>query len=566
MYWCSGALTFMTQQEALDILKMGHNVFLTGSPGSGKTFLLNQYIKHLRSHGVEVAKTASTGIAATHMNGMTIHSWSGMGIKDKLDQRDFNDLLTNKRYINRFENTNVLIIDEVSMIHAHSLDLVDQIAKAFKKSAKPFGGMQVVLCGDFFQLPPVSRGGESANFVYRSDIWQEMNNKICYLTEQHRQSDNALTQILGDIRSNNIGEHTLEPLRSRFQMDVDAVKPVKLYTHNIDVDTINLAELRSIPGELHEFKMFGRGNPNLIEALKKSCLAPETLQLKIGAAVMFVKNDMEGQYVNGTLGTIINFTEEGLPVVETSTGRRIIAEPEAWRIEEYNEVKAEIKQIPLRLAWAITVHKSQGMTLDAAEIDLSKSFVEGMGYVALSRVRTLAGLRLMGFNKIALEVNKEILALDNELNAISQAVSDELKAMHPKDMEEMQNDFLESVKPTQERGIFLGEKKSAKPKKIKEKESTTEKTKKLVAQKLSIKKMASIRGMTEGTIVGHLEKLIQDGEGVDIKYLQSEISSKRMENIKKAFKKVGSRSLTSARQVLGPGYSFEEIRLARLFS
>lgn len=157
----------MTQDEAMDLLKMGHNVFLTGPAGSGKTYLLNKYIEYLKEKEVSVGITASTGIAATHLNGMTIHSWSGIGIKDKLEKQDINDL-KNRIYLQiRFSLVKVLIIDEISMLHGYRLDMVDQVCRAFKTGSEPFGGLQVVMCGDFFQLPPVARDGEDDSFVYK---------------------------------------------------------------------------------------------------------------------------------------------------------------------------------------------------------------------------------------------------------------------------------------------------------------------------------------------------------------------------------------------------------------
>ena len=436
----------MKQKEALEILKMGHNVFLTGSAGSGKTFLLNQYIDYLRKKKVNIGITASTGIAATHMNGVTVHSWSGMGIKDKLTNKDIQKLLKRKRLKSNFEKTKVLVIDEISMLHHFQLDLVDRICKAFRQNYEPFGGMQVILCGDFFQLPPVSKENNKVCFVSESDIWPDMNLKVCYLDEQHRHSDSELTKVLNDIRADNVGEYTLEPLRKRYKNgNINFSNLTKLYTHNIDVDTINNRELEKLEGESSVYTMTSRGNRKLVETLKKNCLAPEELVLKKGALVMFVKNNFEEEYVNGTLGIVVDFNDEGLPVVKTARGRTIHANYKSWMFEEDGKAIAEISQIPLRLAWAITVHKSQGMTLDAAEIDLSKSFVEGMGYVALSRVRSLSGLKLMGLNDMALRINKEVLELDKELMKASGDVCSELSELPIQEKEKCQQEFLDSI-------------------------------------------------------------------------------------------------------------------------
>src|SRR5690606_668919 len=178
-------------------------------------------------------------------------------------------------------------------------------------------------------------------------------------------------------------------------------KPTKLYSHNIDVDAVNAAELAKIDQEVRYFDMRMTGQPQVIQTLVNSCLAPQRLELKIGAQVMFVKNNFEKGYVNGTIGQVVGWDGDGFPVVQTIDGRTIYTEQASWKVEEDGRTRAELAQLPLRLAWAITIHKSQGMSLDAAEIDLSKSFVPGMGYVALSRVRTLEGLRIKGMNNVA---------------------------------------------------------------------------------------------------------------------------------------------------------------------
>lgn len=420
----------MNQKTALDILKMGHNVFLTGPAGSGKTFLLNQYIQYLKSKKIGVAVTASTGIAATHMNGQTIHSWSGMQIKDVFTESDISNLKNRHFYAERFSKTKVLIIDEISMLHAHQLDIVDYICKKFKEPFLPFGGLQVILCGDFFQLPPVAKYGKESRFVIDSESWKEMNPTICYLDEQHRQEDQKMLKILNDIRGRSYDTETMSLILSREKQPIkNDIAPTKLYTHNANVDAINNFELQKIKEEPKVFHMTSMGFDGLINTLKKGCLAPEILTLKKGAVVMFVKNNFERGFVNGTLGTVIDFETGGLPIVQTTSGKTIVATPEQWSIEENDVALASITQVPLRLAWAITVHKSQGMTLDAVEMDLSKSFEYGMGYVALSRVKSLDGIKLLGINDVALEVNPKVYEFDKVLEEMSHATACEVMDM-----------------------------------------------------------------------------------------------------------------------------------------
>jgi len=423
----------MTQEEALDILKMGQNVFLTGPAGSGKTYLLNKYIEYLNKHEIPVAITASTGIAATHMDGVTIHSWAGIKIKDHLTKKELNSIIYNPESHERINKPKVLIIDEISMLDARRFDLVNLVCRAVRENQKPFGGLQIIVCGDFFQLPPVpTRGQPPPKFAFESSSWKSSNIIVCYLEKQYRQSDLCFLETLNAIRGNSVTEVTISSLMERHQKSIDGYpKPTKLYTHNKDVNAINSFELAQIKSDSQFYYMTSSGEPELVAELKKSCLAPQELELKKGAFVMFVKNNFDGGYVNGTLGTIVDFDkDDNTPIVEKRDGTRITVGPASWTTEDDDEVVlARISQIPLTLAWAITVHKSQGMSLDCAEINLTKAFTEGMGYVALSRVRTLAGIKLMGLNDMALKVNEVITELDKELKELSHISKKDLHSL-----------------------------------------------------------------------------------------------------------------------------------------
>jgi ATP-dependent exoDNAse (exonuclease V) alpha subunit len=432
----------MKQKEALDILKSGYNVFLTGSPGSGKTFLLNAYIKYLRKNNAVVSITASTGIAATHIGGTTLHSWSGLGIREELDETEVRGACDKGYLRKRIKNTGVLIIDEISMIKASQFEAVNKICQYIKRSQRPFGGIQIVCSGDFFQLPPVEKEGREIKFVNQSAVWKEMDMKICYLDEQHRTKDKKLHTILNHIRENEAEKS--KKLLFEEQSKTKDLKRIltKLYTHNVDVDTINYSELNRIKGKEYSYQMTLRGNPVVADILKKSCLAPEKLILKENAEVMFIKNNFEAGYVNGTQGKVIGFVAGDLPVVQTQDGQKITVKYADWTIEEENSIVAGISQLPLRLAWAITVHKSQGMNLDSAEIDLSKCFLEGMGYVALSRLKSLKGLKLMGINNLAFCVNPRALEIDKDFKNLSKKASVELKKMGASAVSKRQKLFL----------------------------------------------------------------------------------------------------------------------------
>jgi ATP-dependent DNA helicase PIF1 len=408
------------QALALEILHGGHNVLLTGPAGAGKTYVLNQFIRQAKAGGKHVSVTATTGLAATHLGGNTIHAWSGIGVHDDLPD-DFEDyLLKSRRDI--IEVTDVLIIDEISMLHDYRLDMVDTVARRVREDERPFGGIQVVLCGDFFQLPPVNRDdSRSGGFVVGSRVWQQLDPVICYLDEQHRQDDDAFLEILNALRAGDIRRGHAEALLDRVGAHLGNDDVVtELHTVNIDVDRINQHKLREIDGETHYFDMTTTGAENYVATLKRSCLAPERLALKKHSLVMAIKNSQDRKYVNGSLGIVQDFDEvTGYPIVEFRNGKTVLMQPDSWELRDGNKKRAGLSQIPLRLAWAITVHKSQGMTLDAARIDLRKAFVEGMGYVALSRVKRLDALSLLGINKMALKISPDALEIDKSLRAKS---------------------------------------------------------------------------------------------------------------------------------------------------
>lgn len=411
----------------------GANVFLTGPPGAGKTYVLNEFIQRARRRDKTVAVTASTGIAATHLNGTTIHSWSGLGIRDNLTPHDLEWLANNDKLRKRYNTTDILVIDEISMLHGARLDMINAACKLLRQNEAAFGGMQVVLVGDLFQLPPVSPGREVFDFAHLSYAWQELNLSICYLTEQHRQSEDGLLELLTALRSGDFEQAHYELLNSRMGQQPGGQAVTRLYTHNIDVDTINQLHLKRLDGESKTYTMATKGAAAKVEQLVKSVLAPAQLTLKIGAEVMFVANNFAEGFVNGSRGQVVGFRYNWPVVRLIDSGRQLTVEPHSWSLTEDNRVRAEVAQLPLRLAWAITVHKSQGMSLDAAEIDLSQAFTPAMGYVALSRVRSLDGVFLKGLNQTALLLHPDIYEFDRGLKLDSAGLAARTEDIGPED-------------------------------------------------------------------------------------------------------------------------------------
>jgi hypothetical protein len=513
------------QETALKILKSGQNVFLTGSAGTGKTHILNEFILYLKSRKVIPTIVAPTGIAASHLNGQTIHSYFSLGIRDSIDEEFISNLLDKKYLQTRFKKLKILIIDEISMVSPNIFASMDRILRAFKQSDEPFAGIQVVLSGDFFQLPPISKNSDGKRFAWQSPSWKDLDLQTCYLQKKFRQDDNQLISVLDEIRSGQVSQRSYDILNSRLQKDLDIdFTPTKLYTHNMDVDRINNDELRGINEDAQLFKYTHEGAKSNIEKLFKSALVQEELTLKKDAVVMFIKNNPEKYYINGTTGVVIDFSKDELklPIVKLSSGYVIKVEYEDWTIEnDKGKVQAKISQIPLKLAWAITIHKSQGMTLDAAQIDLSKTFEVGQGYVALSRIKNIEGLKLMGFNDNALSVDPLILSIDSRIKQASKRASDKIEAYEDSHLKAIELSYIQRLGGTIDTKEIEKEKiELNKEPKIEEKIPNHIKTKNLVESSSNLQELAKNVGFSVSTIMNHLSLIKKDDADFDIsKYM-----------------------------------------------
>jgi hypothetical protein len=547
------------------------------------------------------AITASTGIAATHIGGATIHSWSGIGILEDLTERDLDTISQNERVVKRVRNTPVLIIDEVSMLSYTTLDMVDKVLRELRGDERAFGGIQIVLVGDFFQLPPVvkrssfkrekidydtasydefDQSKENSNayspnaFSFLSNAWKNGNFLTCYLDEQYRQADTEFLSLLTAIRTNDVDTVHHEMLQNRIGK---AESTTQLYAHNVNVDSVNSREIAKLGGKERSFVMTGSGGKFLIEKLKSGCLSPEQLQLKVGAKVMFTKNDPEGRYANGTLGTVVSFDSANhYPIVElsggTNKGKTILAEPVEWRLDDAGKTLAQIQQVPLRLAWAITIHKSQGMSLDSAHIDLSNVFEYGQGYVALSRVRTLAGITLTGINRRALEVHPAVLEKDKELRDSSRATEAAFAEMTDAEKQTMQKNFIRAAKGTWYDASLSTEEDSAthsstrltKPSKPKG-PATHKQTLALIEEGFTLAETAKKREMVVGTILDHLQTCI-DQKLVRREHIQHIAGEHARDiiHIHRIIDEVGVEKLKPIYDRGSGAYSYDIIRIARV--
>jgi len=407
------------QRRILDFVKTGKNVFMTGSAGTGKSFTLKEIVKWAHARMLSVAVTSSTGTSAISIGGRTVHSYLGIGLAQKdAYQLYLHVKRKNQPKVKQLQELSILIIDEVSMISANLLDKISAYLQHIRKSPFPFGGLQVILCGDMCQLPPVN--GE---FCFLSDTWKQSNFCCVELIKQMRQEgDQSFAKLLDQLRFGKCSDETLQILRSCREPNFGEVRPTILYSKNINVDVINEREYKKLLDGNAERKIYitSFSEHKQSKFWAESLKIPETVDICIGAQVMLTVNlCVEEGLANGSRGVITGFAEEG-PIVLFKNGDQVIIEP--WMFEDENEDKDErgmtiwASCIPLKLAYALTIHKSQSMTLDAAIIDLGPNIFEcGQAYVALSRVRDLQSVKVINVLKSSFKTNEKVIQFYNEI-------------------------------------------------------------------------------------------------------------------------------------------------------
>lgn len=391
------------QKKALSWVKSGKNVFVTGQAGTGKSELI-KYVKTLwESDGRIVAVTSLTGVSALNIGGNTIHSWAGIGLGD-LPPVELLKKVRKKPQAKNWKNTSLLIIDEISMMSPDLMMKLDFVGRAMRRTEKPFGGIQLLLCGDFCQLPPV----KTDVYCFEAEIWNKCSLEMCHLTQNMRQNDPGFQKVLSEVRMGVLSPEGRELLQSCLNKDVgkNGIIPTKLFSHRKKVDEINQKGLKTISREHNPLQRFNsvdfitsvkevdeENRKYYIESLNKSCPAPPVLDLLIGAQVMLVHNvDLKLGLVNGSRGIVLRF-EEYRPVVKFMSGLETIVQCVDWEVKISDDISVNRRQIPLILAYGSTIHRSQGQTLDCVEMDLGDDlFASGQFYTALSRVRSTEGL------------------------------------------------------------------------------------------------------------------------------------------------------------------------------
>ena len=368
--------------------------------------------------------TSTTGIAAVNIKGVTIHSWAGVGICKKTLDKCVRDILDKQSLVNKIRKCKLLAIDEISMLKGETFTYIDQVLRRVRENDTPFGGIQILLFGDFFQLPPVEAGGNDKSFCFETTAWQELNLVTVKLEKIYRQSEVSFIKALNDIRESKIDEDDFKLLKSR-EIDYDTTESsmLHIFSRNDEANNYNKQKFDSIDSKIYTYKAntgvyrggkyiennFTDRELMIIDVFQKNCKALTELSLKKGCRVMLIINlDFEKGLINGSCGEIIALDDTSI-TVEFDNG--IIEEIKVHKFEYYYKdvLTASMTQFPLKLAYAITIHKSQGMTLENVVVDCNKIFEEGQTYVALSRVKKLNGLYLRGFSLDKIKVNPKVV-------------------------------------------------------------------------------------------------------------------------------------------------------------
>lgn len=417
------------QSIAYKCMISGTNILLTGNSGTGKTQTIKTYLTRF-GHSKNIGITSTTGISAILFGGTTLHSFLGIGIgKDSIEK--MHEKIFNKSFIkNRWKKLDVLIIDEISMLSLELFDKLEKLARLIRRNEKPFGGIQLILSGDFCQLSGVN----SDSFCFESESWKKCIYQTVYLTKIIRQQNSEFQVCLNNVRIGNITEEVKTLLNSRIGVNLNnefGIKPTKLFTTNYSAEKLNEKEIgvfKKSGVDFFEYDMeicyYDDQNPYKeynIQNYKKYCTIQEKLALCVNAQVMLLINlDLENGLVNGSRGIIVRFCDD-LPVVKFIDGKEMKIDFYTWEIEENSKKIMKITQVPLKLAYALTIHKCQGCTLDYAEIDLNNVFEYGQAYVALSRVKNIEGLSIVGIDFDRIKSHPKAIEFYNDLIALTES-------------------------------------------------------------------------------------------------------------------------------------------------
>ncbi|EDW75620.1 uncharacterized protein Dwil_GK23961 [Drosophila willistoni] len=407
--------TLRLSEEQMEVLRSctaGKNVFFTGSAGTGKSFLLRKIISALPPDGT--VATASTGVAACLIGGTTLHAFAGIGGGDATLPRCL-ELASRPVNAQTWRKCKRLIIDEISMVDGQYFEKIEAVARHIRRNERPFGGIQLILCGDFLQLPPVIKVDFGAStpqqrFCFQSSAWETCIQCVFELKQVHRQSDPEFVKILNHLRIGHVNDVISSRLvaTSKQKIEGNGILATQLCSHTNDANSINETKLENLSGDKVLFRAED-SDAGMTKQLDQQIQAPSQLYLKVNAQVMLLKNiNIANGLVNGARGVVVRI-EKGLPVVRFKNNQEYACKHEKWIIKTATGGLITRRQVPLKLAWAFSIHKSQGLTLDCVEMSLSKVFEAGQAYVALSRAKSLQSVRILDFDAKQVWANPQVL-------------------------------------------------------------------------------------------------------------------------------------------------------------
>lgn len=390
------------QKQALELLSSGENIFLTGGAGCGKSYVVRHFMKDVIPKQMPIL--ASTGAAAVLLGGRTFHSFFGLGIMEGGFEATFHRVSNDKRLLKRLSEVEGVILDEVSMISGEALRLAETLSRVARKSDLPWGGMRMIAVGDFAQLPPVTRTGKR-DWAFQSEAWSQSGFIPYKLTHNERIQDEGYLSVLNKVRVGTVDSEVRNFLDAhQFEHD-DTDLATRLFSRRDQSLTYNLERLSEIDSEEVTIPSIYFGSEKHQEMLMKQGPVPVQLQLKVGAEVMFIQNDPQKRWVNGTRGTVVSIEDDKI-VVEKRQGRDVTAEKQQFSyLDADGQIVASVIQFPITLAYATTIHKSQGATLDELWCDLSNLWEPGQAYVALSRLRYARGLKILKWSSNSIRVD-----------------------------------------------------------------------------------------------------------------------------------------------------------------
>ncbi len=529
------------QSKAMHLLQGEENIFLTGAAGTGKSFLLQQFLrdKPKNTHPI----LASTGTAALLINGRTFHSFFGLGILEGGKEATVARVLRIGRSASRIRAAECIVIDEISMLSGETLATAEEIARHAREDASPWGGLRVIVVGDFAQLPPVQEQGYECDWAFNHPVWQTTNFQSIYLQTPIRTTESLLLSVLNSVRAGYVSEEVRAFLDSRSYPGDAQFEGTRLFPRRVAADVYNHRRLETIHDTLHEFETEYKGDARSIEQLKKQSPIPEVLALKVGALVMLRKNDIAFpyKYVNGSLGTITSIGDGQLRV-HLFSGSMVTLEHETFSLLDGNgKERASAINFPVTLAWATTIHKAQGASIDRLLVNISSLWVSGHAYVALSRATSAEGLFVENWEP-------QSIFIDPLVQQFYEYVQEEWQKRAVS---------LPDTAPDLPHAPVVKQKKDKKIANYKQ-------TEHLIREKRSLGEIAEILGWKESTILVHIEKLLlEEVQSLDIHYLRPPADI--FEAISRSFDEHGVEYLKPVYDELDGKYSYEELRLVRLF-